>query len=527
VIQAAQVFMLRRALSSRWAAIAGVIGSAAFLLARLGPDVHGKPLFEDEAVAGLIGARPVGEIVATILWDRGGAPLHFLLVHVAFVFDESSTALRWLSVVFALATVGLCYDLARRLEGRLAGVTAAIVAAGSGMLAVYGSFGRMYALLAFAAALSADLFVRALDLRTTRAAAAAAAAAWLLPAVHPYGGVFIAVEALVALAVWRGRPLRAAIPVAAIGLALLPFMLADLRLADRFNVRSGSTRRLATRDEAWSQLTDAVRGFAGGSGWTFVVFLVLAGIGAAVLSRRRPAFVVWGLVAVALPPLLSTLVHTGRAPDLSPRHLIFGLPFWAAFVGAAVARAPARLLAVGAVAVLAAISPQGIHDPRSITYTATLGTERALAAPAQWLRANVRPGDVLYPYSSVYLAALPATGKATALPRAQARPLLDALDRVDFPAGTLYVAVPLGSARADLSRFGDGLVAHPFGAWLIVEAQGPFPDEVSVLRAAERALRISREGLSGDVPEPLRGYLALDRYVVCTALSTLDSECGT
>jgi hypothetical protein len=118
-------------------------------------------------------------------------------------------------------------------------------------------------------------------------------------------------------------------------------------------------------------------------------------------------------------------------------------------------------------------------------------------------------------------------GKATALPRAQARPLLDALDRVDFPAGTLYVAVPLGSARADLSRFGDGLVAHPFGAWLIVEAQGPFPDEVSVLRAAERALRISREELCGDVAEPLRGYLALDRYVVCTALSTLDSECGT
>ena len=304
-------------------------------------------------------------------------------------------------------------------------------------------------------------------------------------------------------------------------------MLADLRLADRFNVSSGSTRQLATREEAWSQLTDAVRGFAGGSGWTFVVFLVLAGIGAVVLSRRRPAFVVWGLVALALPPLLSTLVHTGRAPDLSPRHLIFGLPFWAAFVGAAVARAPARLLAVGVVAVLAAISPQGIHDPRSITYTATLGTERALAAPAEWLRANVQPGDVLYPYSSVYLAGLPATGKATALPRAQARPLLDALDRVDFPAGTLYVAVPLGSARADLSSFGDGLVAHPFGVWLIVEAQGPFPDEASVLRAAERALRISGKGLSGEVPEPLRSYLALDRRVVCAALSTLDAECGT
>ena len=504
-----------------------MVGSAAFLLARLAPDVHGKPLFEDEAVAGLIGARPVGEIVATILWDRGGSPLHFLLVHLAFVFDESATALRWLSVVFALATVGLCYDLARRLEGRTAGVTAAIVAAGSGMLAVYGSFGRMYALLAFAAALSADLFVRALDLRTARAAAAAAAAAWLLPAIHPYGGLVIAVEALVALAVWRGRPLRAALPVVAIGLLLIPFLAADLRLADRFNVSGGSTRQLATSDEARSQLSDAVRGFAGGSGWTLVAFLILAAIGAALLARRRLPFVAWGLVALALPPLLSTLIHTGRAPDLSPRHLIFGLPFWAAFIGTAVARAPARLLAVGVVAVLAAISPHGIHDPRSITYTATLGTEQALAAPSEWLRANVKSGDILYPYSSVYLAALPATGKATALPRAQVGPLLDALDRVDFPTGNLYVAVPLGSAHADLSTFGDGLVAHPFGPWLIVEAQGPFADEASVLRAAERALKDSGEGLSGNVPEPLRGYLELDRYVVCAALSTLSAECGT
>ena len=74
---------------------------------------------------------------------------------------------------------------------------------------------------------------------------------------------------------------------------------------------------------------------------------------------------------------------------------------------------------------------------------------------------------------------------------------------------------------------GNGLIAHPFGAWLIVEAQGPFPDEASVLRAAERALKVSGEGLSGNVPEPLRGYLELDRYVVCAALSTLGAECGT
>jgi mannosyltransferase len=503
-----------------------VAGAAAFLLARLLPDIHGKPLFEDEAVAGLIGARPVPELIVTTLWDRGGSPLHFLLVHFAFVFDSSATALRWLSVVFALATLPLCYDLGRRLGGQVAGITTAIVVAGSGMLAVYGSFGRMYALFAFAAALAADLFVRALDLRTTRAAAAAAAAAWLLPAIHPYGGIVVGVEALVALALWRGRPLRAALPVVAIGLALVPFAVADLRLGSRFEVGSNSTKQLANWDEAWRQFSQAIRGFAGGESWTLLVFLGLAAVGIALVARRRPAFVAWGLIALVLPPLLSMLVHTGRAPSLSPRHLIFALPFWASFIGVAVSRIPARVLAVAVVAVLAGISPQGIEDPRSITYVATLGTEEALAAPTTWLRANVQPRDVLFPYSSVFLGALPATGEAIALPRAQPGPILDALDRAEFPTGNLYLAVPLGPAREDLSGFGNGLVPHPFGSWLIVEAPGPFVDKASLLLAAWRGLSIAHRGLRGPVPPPLRRYLNLNEYVICAAVSTLGSECG-
>ena len=61
--------------------------------------------------------------------------------------------------------------------------TAALVAAASPMLAVYGSFGRMYSLYAFASAVAADLFVRALRERTPRTALAAARnllKAWLL-----------------------------------------------------------------------------------------------------------------------------------------------------------------------------------------------------------------------------------------------------------------------------------------------------------------------------------------------------------
>ena len=511
-----------RTSAPRLAAWGAVAGACAYLLVELVPDVDSKPLFEDEAVSGLISARPLGEVLVTTLWDRGGAPLHFVLVHFAFLFDSSAEALRWISVVFALGAVLLCYDLGRRLDGRVAGVAAAIVAAASGMLAVYGSFGRMYALFAFAAGLAVDLFVRCVQRPTTGTVAAASAAAWLLPAVHPYGGIVVAVEAAVALVLWRGRPLRPAWPAAVAVLAMLPFAVADLRLADRFKVGSEQHGRLATWTEARHQLEDALRGFGGGSGWTFVVFLVLAVLGIVHLLRKRPELVAWGLIAFAGPPLLSTLVRTGRAPDLSPRHLIFALPFFAAFVGVAVARLPGRSLPVVGLALVAALSTQGIHDPRSITYTAALGSESAVAAPAAWLRENVEPDDVLYPYSSVYLAALPETGKARGLPRAQVQSLLTALDRVDYPSGDLFVAVPVGSTDVGPVKGG-----RDFGSWLIVRVEGPFADREAVLRAAERSLALAQAQLEPPVPAALAGWFDLNGAVVCESLAQLGSRCGT
>src|SRR5437867_13449354 len=113
-------------------------GLMTLLFARLLPDVSGKPLHEDEAVAGLISARPLGDVLHTVVLDRGGAPLHFVLAHVALSIYSSPEALRWLSVVFALATVPLCYDLAGRVAGLLAGLTAASLAATSQLLAKIG-----------------------------------------------------------------------------------------------------------------------------------------------------------------------------------------------------------------------------------------------------------------------------------------------------------------------------------------------------------------------------------------------------
>jgi hypothetical protein len=498
-------------MSSRVAAAAGaaVAAGTALLLARIAPDVGPKPIWIDEAIAGLIAARPMPELLGTVLWDRGGAPLHFVLAHVAFGFEASPEALRWLSVVFALATPVLTFDLGRRLAGPAAGSVGALVVASSSLLWVYGSVGRMYALFAFAGALAADLFVRALQLRTPGSAYAAAAGAWLLPAVHPYGGIVAAVEAAVALAVWRGRPLRA-LPVGLIGLAALPFLLADLRLADRFSVGASGEGRVASFERAWDLLTATLGGFAGEDGLALAFFVALGLAGIAVIVRREPAFVAFACLALAAPLVLLVAGRSEETVRLATRHLIFALPLWAALVGVGAARAarelvlPAQLLFVTALAALAAIAASDRADPRFLAE----GRPRNLAEPARWLEGQVRPGDVLFPYSPVFLAALPTTRDAVTLPRERAT-LDPALDHVDFPVGAVFVAVPRRGAQV-----AEGEGVESFRAWLLAREEGPFTRRTAVIAAAARALEAAEASLSGENAR-LRAYLDSSRAALC------------
>lgn len=472
-------------------------GLCALLLYRLAPDVRAKPLYEDEAIAGLIAMRPFPEVLDTVLVDRGGAPLHFVLAHLTFWVDTSPEALRWLSVVFAVATVPLCFDLGRRLGGTGAGVVAAAVAASSTALAVYGSFGRMYALLAFAAALFAVLFVRALELRTTASIAAAAAAGWLLPAVHPYGAIpaFVALGAAVVL--WRGRPLRAAWPAAVAVLAAVPLLVADFRLADRAEVGAGGERSLASPGEAWTELVAAVSAFAGGDGLPLVFFSALALVGLALLVRQQPAVAALAL-STAIPPLLFVLVRTDTAPDLSPRHLFYGLPLWAAAIGVGVARLVGPLqreLAAGvvaAIAVIAVASPaSSLRDPRELGFgTTQIGAANGIHADAN---------DVLVSYSTVFLAALPDIEDALALPHAPGDGILRALDNVEEPIGAVHLAIP----------------TEP---WTVRRLDGPF-DKPGAIAAAADALA------EADHTPRLEKWFAWIEPGYCEALRELDRPC--
>jgi hypothetical protein len=479
-------------------------GLSTLLFVRLLPDVTGKPLHEDEAVAGLISARPFGEMLQTVVLDRGGAPLHFVFAHLALAIDSSPDALRWLSVVFALATVPVCYDLARRFSGTVAGVTAAALAATSQLLLVYGTFGRMYSLFAFASAVALDLFVRALE-RPTRGAALAAAAAALLPlAVHPFGAFLFAAEVGVGLWAWRCRDVRVALPALVVGLLALPLLLADLRLADRYAPEAGDD--LSGGYSAAEATVRALGGAAGGSGPVFALFVPLAGIGAFALWRRHSAVAVLACTALALPPIvLAIAAATGASSDrLGPRHLIFALPVWIALVAVGTARVAATIPTTArnaiplAVVVAALFAPSAATDPRTIP----TGERAAVAAPAAWLRGHVSTNDMLYPFSPVFLAALP---DARAYPREPVA-LARAIERTG-PVQNVFVSIPLEHPPS--GEIIDG--GRAFRAWLILRQRGPFRNGEEALAATAQLLGRVRPSLTGEA----RAYLEQLRGTAC------------
>jgi hypothetical protein len=505
-----------------WAALV-VLAAGVFLLVRLAPDVRGKPLFEDEAIVGQVSVHGIASVLRTVIWDRGGAPLHFALAHVVLQVAGSAAALRWLSVVAAIATVPVAFDLGRRVGDSTVGALAAVVCAASGLLSVVGSFGRMYAVYALVGAIACDLFVRAAERPTRGTLALAAAAAWLLPATHPYGGILLALEGAVALVAWRGRPPRTAIPAIAIMLSAAVFLIADVRLSQRFDVGSHGSRAVATPSQALDQLTAAIRGFAGGTALLALAFAVLAAIGLAWCARVRPAFGSLALLWLVVPPLLTLVARSPSVPSVKsePRHLVSDLASWAVLVALgtrAVSQrlpAPGRLAIVGAVGVLALASPVRTRDIRTdVPFWAQIGSAPALTGPRDWVNAHARPGGVLYPYSVVYLRTLGRARTSTSLPRAEASPLLAALRRARYPVDGLTMAIPLDGSHVARTLGGQaGLQLGIFPDWIVLESAAPLAPAAAVVCRLRAVLTAADAAItpSADARHELSLYLSVDR----------------
>src|SRR3954447_15364903 len=147
-------------LDTFWAATGAVTAVVAGVL---GWFLRTWPPHEDEALAPFVGRGSLGDVLHTVVAERGGAPLHFLLAWVVVHLGGGLTALRVVSLVFAVACVPLIAELGARLADRATGVLAAVFASASWVFLFHGVFGRMYSLFLFTSLLSFLALLAAFD----------------------------------------------------------------------------------------------------------------------------------------------------------------------------------------------------------------------------------------------------------------------------------------------------------------------------------------------------------------------------
>lgn len=271
-----------------------------FLLVQL----SGWPPHEDETLPLFVGRQPLGDLFDIVLGKRGGAPVHFLLAWVVAHLGGGLNSMRFLSALFAAASLPAIAALGSRLAGRRAALAATALAAASWLLLFHGIYARMYSLFLLLSTLSYLTLLRALDRGGARAWTLWAVTTLLCIGTHPYGALVLGSQGLYVLAT-RGR-LRQAVPAFAAVLVLaIPFWKSSIVLADRFDVGvgGGGGGKLRTPGEVlhylWRVAGDSSAGYTG----VLVLVLLLAALGLVRLSRERPKTALLATCVVITPTL--------------------------------------------------------------------------------------------------------------------------------------------------------------------------------------------------------------------------------
>lgn len=405
----------------------------AFGLARL----RAYPPHEDEVLALFLGRDSLGGMLDTVLTERGGAPLHYLLARLVVHLGGGLDALRLVSLACAVASIPVMALLAERLVGPRRAVAATVLACSSWVFLFHAVFGRMYALFLLTATAS---FLALVARRWGWWALATLAAL----AAHPYGVLVLAAQ----LGYLLLARVRAALPWAVlVCVAALPLFSTYTVLAGRYGEGDGPK---STADYVREAAGDLSSGFLP----ALAVFVVLAIVG---LSRVRARVVVCTLGAAAAALVLAAL--TTASPE--SRHLIFLLPFVAVLVAAGLPR-DARI-AVPLAAALVAVELAWAVDRTPELFegeSATAETSRERAA--DWLAATARPDDVLHGFNPVFLTAWERDSAfpRRVVPRADAELALDELESSPPGRGVWVVEGAVAAEGLETRRFGPLTVAR-------------------------------------------------------------------
>ncbi|HZR92665.1 MAG TPA: hypothetical protein VFA44_09730 [Gaiellaceae bacterium] len=501
-------------------------GVGAFLVLQL----TAWPPHEDETLALFVGRESIGAMLRTVLDQRGGAPLHFLLAWVVAHTGGGLVGLRLVSTVFATASVPVVAALGARLAGRLTGLVATVLLSGSWMLLFHGVYGRMYSLFLFTSSLSMLALLNAADRSSRRAWGLWVLAILACIAAHPYGALVLAAQGVWVLV--ARVPLRRAAPAfALVAVAGIPFWRTDLVLAGRFDVgvTSGPTR-LNGPGEIARYLELVASDFT--AGYTAVVtpVLLLALAGLVDLLRRWPRRATLAASAAATPIAALVLAKLGSAAPMS-RHLIFIFPFFMLAVarGLLLAAQLARRAAPAVTClVVAALVPAevawGWHKTPELYRGEPRARVAARAAASAWLAATSRPDDVLFGYEPLYLQAWERGGHVsqTVIPRADSKLALKTLEAIRKPLGH-GVWMFDASDTTNLVRRLEIPLTYPqprsafqvraFGPFLIVRTVNPTRSVRTYLKLSRRVELVGESLSLGDADVNLLTVeLAADRF---------------
>lgn len=480
-----------------------------FLLARL----RAWPPHEDESLALYVGGESLRGLLGTVLGERGGAPLHFVLAWLVAQADGGLAALRLVSALFAVASVPLVALLGARLAGRPAGLAAAALASASWMLLFHGIYARMYSLFLFTSTLSFLLLLRALETGGRRRWALWVGSALLTVATHPYGALVLAAQAFYVLLA-RARVREAVGAFAAVGLLGVPFWIADLVLAGRFEVGVGpGGEKLGDPLSVLVYLGRVVGDFTAGwlPGIAAALMLFAAGL-ARLWRERRDAALLVSAVAI-VPAAAFGLARLGASAAPETRHLIFVLPFFAVCVAVPIVRLGRRhgtgLAAAVLVAACAAELGWAWHKTPELFTGEPSSRASARADASAWLARTGRPDDVLLGYDPVFIDSWRSGGRASrlVLPRADAQLALAELRGARRPVGRgvwVFDAYDTNNVvrRLHLGRRlpwpASAFEARSFGPYLVVRTRAPTLNPAGYLRRAAAAQVLGKSLGLGD-----------------------------
>ncbi|MFL6038351.1 MAG: hypothetical protein ACJ74B_06940 [Gaiellaceae bacterium] len=486
-------------LDAFWAATCALTATVAGVLFAL---VRVWPPHEDEALALFVGRGSPGDVLHTVVAERGGAPLHFLLAWGVVHLGGGLTALRVVSLAFAVASVPLIALLGRRLADPATGVLAAAFAAASWVFLFHAVFGRMYSLFLFTSLLS---FLTLLARRYVWWGIALL----LLLASHPYALLVVAIQALWVVA--ERRDLRKSFTtLGVVAAAGIPFWWADAVLRNRFDVGiGGGGTRLGSPTAVLRYLWSVAGDFSSHEHVWSICLIVLAGAGAVLLARRNPSGALLTLCVIGLPALAFTLATLRSTTSPEARHLIFALPFFSLLLALPLVAAARQSAAFAVAAALAAVvvvagDARWAHDKTPELFDGDpAGEAHARDAAAGWLVSRARHDDVLLGYEPVFLRAWEERRSFSdnVLPRADPALFADALEGLPRPLGRgMWVFDASDTTNAEQRAMIRYVLPEPardfeagvFGPYLVIRSRRPLLTPARYVATAEKVMRVGR-----------------------------------